>query len=197
MQPSHSVAVGCVTLYRLSFSKDYVRLTKSYLTTIDALAKPARRLAMLELYQFEMSHYAEKIRLILDYKELEYRKIEVTPGLGQMALVRLSGQRQVPVLKDGSQIIADSTAIAEYLERQYPEKPIIPTDPKLRGLTLLIEQWADESIGLNARKCLIGTFGQDAGFRTAVLPADTPDFLKTFIGSVPGDVFSALGYGVG
>lgn len=152
---------------------------------------------MLELYQFEMSHYAEKVRLILDYKELEYRKIEVTPGLGQMELVRMSGQRQVPVLKDGSEVIADSTAIAEYLERQYPDKPIIPTDPKLRGLTLLMEQWADESIGLNARKCLVGTFGQDASFRTAVLPPDTPDFLKSLLGSIPGDLFSALGFGVG
>ncbi|MDX2229391.1 MAG: glutathione S-transferase family protein [Leptolyngbyaceae cyanobacterium bins.349] len=152
---------------------------------------------MLELYQFEMSHYAEKVRLILDYKGLEYRKIEVTPGLGQMELVRMSGQRQVPVLKDGNEVIADSTAIAEYLERAYPEKPIIPTDPKLRGLTLLMEQWADESIGLNARKCLVGTFGQDPTFRTAVLPPDTPDFLKSLVGSVPGDLLSALGYGVG
>lgn len=152
---------------------------------------------MLELYQFEMSHYTEKVRLILDYKGLEYRKIEVTPGLGQVELMKISGQRQVPVLKDGSEIIADSTAIAEYLDKKYPEKPIIPSDPKLRGLTLLMEQWADESIGLNARKCLAATFGQDPTFRTAVLPSDTPDFVKTLLGSVPGDVFSVLGYGVG
>ena len=39
---------------------------------------------MLELYQFELSQYSEKVRLILDYKGLEYRKIEVTPGVGQV-----------------------------------------------------------------------------------------------------------------
>ena len=39
---------------------------------------------MLELYQFELSQYSEKVRLILDYKGLEYRKIEVTPGVGQI-----------------------------------------------------------------------------------------------------------------
>lgn len=152
---------------------------------------------MLELYQFEMSHYAEKVRLILEYKGLDYRKINVTPGLGQMELVRMSGQRQVPVLKDGNEIIADSTAIAEYLDRTYPEKPIIPTEPKLRGLTLLMEQWADESIGLNARKCLIETMEKDPTFRTAVLPSDTPDFLKTLISSVPSDLLGMLGIGVG
>ena len=88
---------------------------------------------MLELYQFEMSHYAEKIRLILDYKGLDYRKIEVTPGVGQIELYQLSGQRQVPVLKDGSEIIADSTAIAEYLDKKYPDKPLIPSEPKQKG----------------------------------------------------------------
>ncbi len=148
---------------------------------------------MLELYQFELSHYVEKVRLILDYKGLAYRKIEVTPGIGQLDLIRMTGQRQVPVLKDGSEVIADSTAIAEYLEKQYPDKPIIPTDPKLRGLCLLMEQWADESIGINARKCLISAMGQDPSFRTATLPPQTPDFLKSLIGAVPGNLFTLPG----
>ena len=152
---------------------------------------------MLELYQFEPSHYAEKVRLILDYKGLPYQKIEVTPGIGQIDLVRLSGQRQVPVLKDGSEVIADSTAIAEYLERKYPEKPIIPTDPKLRGLCLLMEQWADESIGLNARKAMVGALNTSQSFRTAFLPNSTPDIVKTLVGSVPGELLGFLELGVG
>ncbi|MBD2036345.1 glutathione S-transferase family protein [Leptolyngbya sp. FACHB-321] len=152
---------------------------------------------MLELHQFELSHYVEKVRLILDYKGLAYRKVEVTPGIGQIDLYRLSGQRQVPVLQDGSQIIADSTAIAEYLERQYPDRPIIPTEPKLRGLTLLMEQWADESIGLNARKVLIGALNQDQSFRAALLPSSVPDVVRSLVGAVPGEFLSILGQGVG
>lgn len=152
---------------------------------------------MLELYQFELSHYAEKVRLMLDYKGLAYRKIEVTPGIGQLELFRLSGQRQVPVLKDGSEVIADSTAIAEYLDRKYPDRPIIPADSKQRGLCLLMEQWADESIGLNARKVMLGALGQDQSFRKAFLPATTPDLLRGLVGSVPNEIFSVLGLGVG
>jgi glutathione S-transferase len=152
---------------------------------------------MLELYQFELSHYVEKVRFILDYKGLAYRKVEVTPGIGQLDLVRLSGQRQVPVLKDGSEIIADSTAIADYLDRQYPEKPIIPTDPKLRGLCLLMEQWADESIGLNARKAMLGALNTSQSFRTAFLPSSTPDIVKTLVGAFPGELLGFLGTGVG
>ncbi len=35
---------------------------------------------MLELYQFELSAYCEKVRLILDYKGLAYKKRDVVPG---------------------------------------------------------------------------------------------------------------------
>lgn len=152
---------------------------------------------MLELYQFEPSHYCEKIRLILDYKGLDYRKVEVTPGIGQLDVYRLSGQRQVPVLKDGGEVIADSTAIAEYLDEKYPDRPIIPDDPRARGLCLLMEQWADESIGLNARTAMLGAMSSDPSFRKAFLPSTTPDFLKTAIGALPNEVLGVLGLGVG
>ena len=152
---------------------------------------------MIELYQFELSQYSEKVRLILDYKGLAYRKIEVTPGIGQVELFQMSGQRKVPVLKDGNQIIADSTEIAKYLDRQYPERPLIPTDPKQRGLCLLIEEWADESIGVKSRKALFGALSQDQNFRKSLLPSATPDIVKSLVEVVPNDVLAVLGFGVG
>lgn len=152
---------------------------------------------MLELYQFELSHYCEKVRLILDYKGLPYRKVEVTPGIGQLDLYRMSGQRQVPVLKDGTEVIADSTAIAKYLDQRYPERPIIPADPIQRALCFVFEEWADESIGLNARKAMLGAFSQSAAFRRAFLPATTPDFLRTLVDSVPPQALEVLGMGAG
>lgn len=151
---------------------------------------------MIELYQFELSQYSEKVRLILDYKGLAYRKIEVTPGVGQLDLSRLSGQRRVPVLKDGNTVVSDSTEIAMYLERKYPDRPIIPEDPKQRGLCLLMEEWADESIGLKGRKVLFDAL-KNQNFRTAILPSGTPDFLKTLVGIVPSEVLDLLGSGIG
>ncbi|NJM96096.1 MAG: glutathione S-transferase family protein [Phormidesmis sp. RL_2_1] len=152
---------------------------------------------MLELHQFEASHYSEKVRLVLDYKQLPYKTIEVSPGIGQIELYRLSGQRQVPVLKDGDVVIPDSTAIARYLDKKYPERPLIPTEPKQKGLCLMMEAWADESIGLNGRKAMIGAFNQHPNFRTALLPVSTPELVKSVIGAVPGDVLNLLGTGVG
>ncbi|MEL7143596.1 MAG: glutathione S-transferase family protein [Cyanobacteria bacterium J06643_4] len=152
---------------------------------------------MLELHQFEASHYSEKVRLILDYKQLPYKTIEVSPGIGQIELYRLSGQRQVPVLKDGAEVVPDSTAIARYLEEKYPERPVIPADPKQRGLCLMMEAWADESIGLNARKAMIGAFNQHPNFRTSLLPLSTPELVKNAVSAVPSDLLKLLGTGVG
>ncbi|MBD2606189.1 glutathione S-transferase family protein [Scytonema hofmannii FACHB-248] len=152
---------------------------------------------MLELYQFELSHYSEKVRLLLDYKGLAYRKIEITPGIGQVDLFRLSGQRQVPVLKDGNRYISDSTAIAKYLDLEYPDRPLIPKDSKQRGLCLMMEEWADESIGIKSRKALFSAISQDQNFRKSLLPSSTPDVFKSLVQGVPNDLLKVLGVGVG
>jgi glutathione S-transferase len=152
---------------------------------------------MLELYQFELSSYAEKIRFILDFKGLAYEKKEVLPGIGQLEVMRLSGQRQVPVLKSGDRVVADSTAIANFLETTYPERPILPLDAGALAQCWMLEQWADEVVGLNARKVMLSAFSTNQTLRTALLPAQTPGVLKSLVGALPGDVFSALGQGVG
>lgn len=40
---------------------------------------------------------------------------------------------QVPALVDGDVRIYESVAIVEYLERRYPEPPLIPSEPKADG----------------------------------------------------------------
>ncbi|MEO1373582.1 MAG: glutathione S-transferase family protein [Cyanobacteria bacterium J06635_10] len=152
---------------------------------------------MLELYQFELSQYSEKVRFILDYKGLEYRKIEVTPGIGQVELFQKTGQRQVPVLKDGSRYISDSTEIVKYIDAQNPESPLMPQDPKLRGLCLMMEEWADESIGTKSRKALFSAISKDQSFRKSLLPNSTPDLLKSLVEGVPSDLLQVFGLGVG
>ena len=61
-------------------------------------------LDMLELHQFRHSAFCLKVRMVLQAKGLSFRTVEVPPGVGQVAVFRLSGQRQVPVLVDGDQV---------------------------------------------------------------------------------------------
>ena len=117
--------------------------------------------------------------------------------MGQIELLQKSGSRNVPVLKDGNTYIADSTEIAFYLERKYPERPLLPEEPLAKGQCLLMEEWADESIGIKGRKAFIGALNQNQSFRTSVLPTETPDLVKTFVGAIPGEILDVLGTGVG
>jgi glutathione S-transferase len=151
---------------------------------------------MLELYQFELSQFSEKVRLVLDYKRLAYRKIDVVPGVGQIDIFRLSGQTKLPVLKDGNTVIADSTAIALYLDKTYPDRPIIPTTPQQKANCLLLEQWADSSIGIKGRSILLESL-KSTNLRTSILPAGTPDIVKNLIGSIPTEAIDLLGLGMG
>lgn len=152
---------------------------------------------MLKLHQFEACPYCEKVRLILDYKQLPYEKIEVIPGLGQMDLWQKSGQTQVPVLQDGDVFIPDSTAIARYLDTTYSARPLLPAEPHPRGLCLALEDWADTAIGANGRTVTMAALVQHSNFRMAALPDTTPDWAKTLVGALPGEFVGLLGASLG
>ena len=143
----------------------------------------------MELHQFRQSPFCDKVRLVLAAKGLSYSIVEVTPGVGQIALFKLSGQRQVPVLVDGETVVADSTAIALHLERSHPAPPLLPTDPQLRAQALLLEDWADTSLAQAVRTALIQAAAVDPALRTALLPSATPAPIKQLVNAVP----SALG----
>lgn len=106
----------------------------------------------MKLLQFSTSHYCRKIRLILGYKQLNYTVENLTPGLHVFRIKPLTGLTTMPVLcLDSGESIGDSTAIWQYLEQQYPEHPLLLTDPALNRQILLLEDWLDESIGIATR----------------------------------------------
>jgi glutathione S-transferase len=148
---------------------------------------------MLELHQFRHSAFCEKVRLLLAAKGLAYSVVEVTPGLGQLQLLRLSGQRQVPVLVDGAEVIADSSAIALHLEARAPQPALLPADAAQRAQVLLLEDWADTTLAAGCRLALVQAAAADALLRTALLPEATPEGLRSLVGALPGGVLAGLG----
>jgi glutathione S-transferase len=150
-------------------------------------------LLMLELHQFRHSAFCEKVRLVLAFKQLSFTPVEVAPGVGQVDLYRLSGQRQVPVLVDGSEVIADSTAIALHLEQKHPDPALLPSDPALRTQVLLLEDWADTALAAGARMALVQAAASDPVLRDGLLPEATPSPLRSLVGALPGGVLSGVG----
>lgn len=60
--------------------------------------------------------------------------------------IAFSGGKTVPVLRDGETVLRDSWAIAEHLERTYPERPSLFGDPAGHALTHFLNFWADRSL---------------------------------------------------
>ncbi|XXX81038.1 glutathione S-transferase family protein [Sorangium sp. So ce134] len=100
------------------------------------------------LHRFPLSHFSEKARAALDFKGLEYRIEEHTPGPEQIAIYRLSGQRKLPVIEHHGAVVADSTEIALYLERTFPDRRrLLPEDPERRREVLELEARLDDTLG--------------------------------------------------
>ena len=99
---------------------------------------------------------------------------------------RLSGQRQVPVLVDGDQVIADSSAIALHLDQREPDPALIPTDPRQAAQVHLLEDWADTTLAMAGRSSLVQAAALDPELRVALLPDDLPDPVRSVMGVIPG-----------
>jgi glutathione S-transferase len=110
---------------------------------------------MRTLYQFPISHYCEKTRWHLEHKGLDYQVDNLFPGLHRLKSQRLAGIRTLPILQDGDQTIGDSTQIALYLEQQYPERPLLPSDAAQRQEALELEERFDR-LGVHVRRWLYG-----------------------------------------
>jgi glutathione S-transferase len=148
---------------------------------------------MLELHQFRHSAFCLKVRMALQAKGLSFREVEVTPGIGQISLFRLSGQRQVPVLVDGDEVVSDSSAICRYLEELRPEPPLIPSDPQQRAQMQLIEDWADTTLAAAVRAALLQAAADDAQLRDVLIPDDVPSPVRQVMSGLPGGWLSSLG----
>jgi glutathione S-transferase len=94
-------------------------------------ADPARR----------FSPYCWRIRMALAHKNLS---VETIPWCySDKPAIAHSGQDRVPVIEDGDRVIADSWAIAKYLEDTYPDGPSLFGGAAARAAARFINSWAD------------------------------------------------------
>ncbi len=97
------------------------------------------------LHDWGPSPFCLKIRSILEYKGVEYRRKNVL-GRGIIDVTRRGKIGKVPALELDGELICDSTDIALALERRYPTPAILPANERARATCLLLEDWADEAL---------------------------------------------------
>jgi glutathione S-transferase len=99
----------------------------------------------LILHHYPSSPFAEKIRLMLGYKNIPWKSV-VTPVMSPKPdmLALTGGYRRAPVLQIGADIYCDSSLIADVLEHIELWPTLYPEPSK--GMARILAQWADTTL---------------------------------------------------
>jgi glutathione S-transferase/RNA polymerase-associated protein len=101
---------------------------------------------MIKLYEHPLSPYAQKCKIALYEKNVEFEAL--IPDLlsarrSTSELAAANPRQEVPALIDDALAIFDSTVILEYIEDRFPTTPLLPRDPKARAEARMIEDAMD------------------------------------------------------
>jgi glutathione S-transferase len=99
------------------------------------------------LYEANESPSGLQARICLQLKGVPFRRLAVRFG-GLRALGRVDALGEIPVLVQGTEVVAGARSIAHHLEERHPDPGLIPDDAAARAYVLLLEDWADEALGV-------------------------------------------------
>ena len=106
----------------------------------------------MKLLIFPHSHFCEKARWALDYKDINYKPVAIMPGTHPITVRRHARDTTVPVLLDDNDAIQGSSQIIDYLDRKYPSLSLTPENVDDRQTCMEIEHAMDEKIGVRIRQ---------------------------------------------
>ena len=88
------------------------------------------------LYDAVPSSNSDRSKIALHEKGLAYERVTLNLARKDQKrpeFLKLNPYGKVPVLDDDGKILFESCIINEYLDEKYPEPPLMPKDPYLRG----------------------------------------------------------------
>lgn len=98
---------------------------------------------MMKVYGANVSYYTGKLEAYLRYKGLPYRNL--SPHRHRKAIRENVGAMQLPIVErvDG-RWMSDTTPIIAQLESEHPTPSVLPGNPVVHFIALLMEDYADE-----------------------------------------------------
>jgi glutathione S-transferase len=99
---------------------------------------------MHRLYHIPLSPFCRKVRLVLAEKKIDVELIEERPWEKRKDFMLMNPAGMVPVLKVDKLVLADSSAICEYLEEVYPEPSLMPDGYAGRAEVRRLSAWFDD-----------------------------------------------------
>ena len=106
---------------------------------------------MIKLCGFAVSNYYNKIKLVLLEKGIEFTEELVIPSQDE-SLLKRSPLGKIPFIEIEQGYLSESQVILEYLEEQYPQHPLYPTDAVERAKCRELIQHLELNVELHARR---------------------------------------------
>ncbi|MEL6683416.1 MAG: glutathione S-transferase N-terminal domain-containing protein [Pseudomonadota bacterium] len=88
---------------------------------------------MLTIYSEPVSLYCAKLRVLMRHKTLHWNDLPPPGGYGSDEYRAIVPSGNLPAMVHDGFMLADSEAIAEYLEETFPETPMLPDTIKARA----------------------------------------------------------------
>ncbi len=136
---------------------------------------------MLTLYQFPISHYCEKIRWALEFKNIEYKKVNLLPGLHAKKANKITSNSSLLTLVHDKKVINESSEIISHLDQAFPENSLTSNDQNLKSEALQWEQFADEELGSDVRRVCYNTLLNHPDIITTCFTNNGPWYGKLYI----------------
>ena len=89
----------------------------------------------MKLCGVPQSPFVRKVRIALEEKGIPYEIEGPAPNLHPMG--------KMPVLRDGDEVVCDSSVICTYLEKTHPSPALYPSDAAELARALFLEEYAD------------------------------------------------------
>lgn len=129
---------------------------------------------MYRLYVIPGSHACRSAMLMLEHKQLPYRRVDIVTllhplvarlhGFDARGEKRTAGGRRTLGLRLGDRLgtvpglaadghrISTNHGIARFLDEHHPEPPLFPAEPEQRAAVEKAERWANETLQMAARR---------------------------------------------
>jgi glutathione S-transferase len=121
------------------------------------------------LYAFSISNPSQTARLLLEFKGVETKWVELLPGMHPLLLKALGFKRgTVPAIKLDGRKIEGSLEIAQALEVAVPEPPLYPADPEKRRAVEEAERWGESVLQMVPRRIVRWVLAHDNDARTNI-----------------------------
>lgn len=82
------------------------------------MAQPQTQEAPIKLYTGDYCPYCRRVKKELERMNLPYEEVHADAD-GRQEVIRLSGQRAIPILTIGEEVLVDSTYIIRELRRRF------------------------------------------------------------------------------